>query len=182
MSTRPFYYWRGVRFSTTSNSQYTAGFCAGTIAANRAVDDQYVRSMWWAELSYGSDGTGGGPPSWWSSANVYFLAQFSDIPGLTHPDPLVSGEPDDRIAMSGMIPDRNENVQFTPAYTVNWSMSRDGLFTEGRKTGTGITFPYVVYGVSAQDYNGYFALAAEPGGIIRCNIWGRVLWQSSVGP
>ena len=178
---RPFYYWRGVRFSTTSNSQFVAGWCSGRIAANRANDDQYVRSMWKAEFSYGSDGTGGGPPSWWSSANVHFLAQFDAVGGLTHPDPLVSGEPDDRVALDGMFPRRWENTQFAPAYTINWETGSDMTMTSGFKTGNGSILPAVTYGVFAVDYNGYFGLGAEPGGIIRCNIWGRVLWASSVG-
>lgn len=176
-----FGYWTGHRLFTTSNGQITAGVVSSAVAATRAKTDTYVRSFWWAQVSYASDGSQP-VPGWWGAARVTFAAQV-DIPGTLASCPdITSGEPDDRICAVGMFPTRYSEPEFAPSYDVVWTSPPNGVESTGQRKGNGVNFPRVVATLRCADQNGFFAGAAEPAYILRASIWGRVLWLSDVGP
>lgn len=175
-------YWTGARFQATSNAQYSIanGAWNSTVAATRSQSDTYVRSVWWGYCSYTSDGTQP-VPGWWAATSVYFVAQLDKTGALTATANLNSTEPVNRVALGGLKAERFSEPEFAPAYTVNWSMSPDGIITHtSRRKGDGVNYPRVVYGIHASDQNGFFVGAAEAGYIIRAAIYGRVLWESDV--
>jgi len=179
---RPFHvkhsYWTGVRYWSTSNSQLTANGWVGSVAALRLPTDTYVRSIWWAQANYVSDGTGPNP-GWWAAANVFFVAQFDALGVLTHPASISSTEPPNRVAMGGGYSRRWSMPEYPPTYTVSWECPAGGIETgTGRRKGDGVHMPKVWYAVIPADQNNYFNLGAEPAAIVRCSIYGRVLWES----
>lgn len=172
-----FSYWTGVRFWTTSNSQFVNPWFAGFTSALRLPSDTYVRSIWAAQCTYSSDASSP-VPGWWQAANVYFAADFDATATQTHPHTLLSTETSDRLAIAGMTPDRYSEPEFAPSYGVVWRTSPPTVNTSGRRKGSGLSMPRVTYGVQAADQNAFFTGVAEPTLIIRCSIWGRILWES----
>lgn len=177
-----YHYWQGVRFQATSNAQYSVanGGWNSHVSATRSPSDTYVRSVWWANCSYLSDATQP-VPGWWAAASAYFVAEFDHTATLLNTANLNTTEPTGRVAMGGMDPLRFSMPEFTPSYLVQWTTSPDGIITHtSRRKGDGTNSPRIVYGVHVADQNGFFSGAAGETNILRCNIYGRVLWESDV--
>lgn len=177
MPTRPYYYWRELRVQTTSNAQFTVPppFKQG-VQATRRVDDEYVRSLWCAHVSYEGDGTGG-VPSWYGQAVVRLVIQWDPTnAGVAHD---VGSNFANTLGYTDLLltPFTTPESGF-PVY--RWHTGPEPLVLETARAGTSPTIkPAVLAQLYYLDQNGYFAGAAEVANIRRLSITGRVLWRSS---
>lgn len=178
---QPYSYWQGNFNVMTSNSQWPAPDPYQlVIPAARRFDDSYVRSLWSAQLSYQSPGTNTAY-GWWGQAQVRLvvaedpqaLATVSDI---SDDDPLTLG-------WKPLTPRWQPMVTGGNNYQVVWTTGHEPLILRTRRDFVDAGhFPQICAGLFAFDQNGLFALTETGGKILRAQITGRVLWQSSQAP
>lgn len=175
---KPYYYWSEARFVTTSNSQWVLGGpTLVAVPALRENDDTYVRSVWSARLTYYSPGTGT-TYGWWGAADVRLVIS-SDPQALETPSDI--GDNDQlTLGYTPMYPTWTAGYQGTNTYMVDWTTSRKPLELSTRRDFVDAGHrPQVLASIFAFDQNGFFALLESGGKIVRAQIQGRVLWESS---
>jgi hypothetical protein len=169
---RPYYYWREVRTDTTSNSQFpSVAPKVAEVQAQRRDDDEYIRSVWSAQVSYSSDGTNT-TYGWWAQAAVRLVVGWHllDPSDVGDDDPLTLG-------FTELFPERFA-LDADPHYAVVWSPKPSNLYLQTARLGLGESVLPSVLG-SLWYYSQYGGWGSfEATGIKRLRITGRVLWAS----
>lgn len=176
---RPYYYWTEVKLALTSNTQFPA---AAPVKVNKQAtrrdDDEYVRSIWHARLSYVSD-LSDPVVGWWGQAQVRLVVCW-DPQNLNTPTDIGTNDPH-HLGFMGMNPRYVPWVDGT-AYQVDWDMDGSQLVLDTSRLGTGLGIkPGVIAALYYADQNGFFA-GVEAASIRRAQITGRILWASSQAP
>jgi len=176
---RPYYYWAEVRTDTTSNSQFpSAAPKVSEVQALRRDDDEYVRSVWSAQVSYHSDGTATTYGAW-AQAAVRLVVSW-DPEHMLNPSDVGDNDPL-TLGYTELFPERF-TADGSAHYTVVWSPKPSNLYLQTARLGHGVGVLPSVLG-SLWYYSQYGLWGAyEAGGIKRLRITGRVLWASSQAP
>ena len=176
VSARPYYYWTGIRAQTTSNAQFTVPppFRVST-QATRLDDDEYVRSVWCAHVSYAADGTGG-VPSWYAQAVVRLVVQWDPATPVAVSDINV-GAPHTLGFQDLILRSFADPLTGLPVH--RWAIDPGPLVLETARVGAGVGVkPSVSAGLFYLDQNGYWSGAAEVANLRRLSVSARVLWRS----
>jgi hypothetical protein len=175
---RPYYYWSEVRVATSSNSQWPyPDPLTGVSRALRENDDTYVRSKWAARLSYISPGTAS-VPGWWGFAQVRLVIsedpQAVDTPSdVGDNDPLT-------LAFTDLQPRWWPIRGSSTSYLLDWVTEPTGVIHQTRRDFVDAGHkPQILASIFAYDQNGMFGLSGETAPLLRAQITGRVLWEST---
>ena len=173
---RPHYYWVEVRTDTTANSQFpSVAPKVAEVQATRRDDDEYVRSVWSAQVSYSSDGSNT-QYGWWAQAAVRLVVSW-DPQHLLSPSDVGDNDPL-TLGFTELFPERFA-LDTDPHYAVVWSPKPSNLYLQTARLGLGEGVKPSVLG-SLWYYSQYGGWGAfETTGIKRLRITGRVLWASS---
>lgn len=175
---QPYYYWSEARLWTTNNSQFhPADGTTVAVPALRENDDTYIRSLWTAQFSYYSPGTGT-TYGWWQGARV-LLVVSSDPQALVTPSDIGGNDP---LTLGwGRLRPRYDKLQGTATtYGVTWSLEESPL-----RLNTARSFvdaghrPQILATLFTEDQYAFFATLEASAAAVRCQIDGRVLWASS---
>jgi hypothetical protein len=178
---RPYYYWSEWREATSSNSQWPIGDpYVGIAPALRANDDTYVRSVVSAQLMYSSPGTMT-VYSWWATAQMRLVVS-EDPQALATPSDIGDNDPL-TLGYRQMNPRWYPSVAGGTNYIVVWDTGPEPLTLRTRRDFVDAGHrPQILASIFAYDFNGMFALTESGGKLIRLQITGRSLWESSVPP
>ena len=174
---RPHYYWTEGRFDTTSNSQFPSVAPLQTrTPATRRDDDEYVRSVWSAQVSYTSDGTNS-TFGWWTQAAVRLVVSW---------DPFNAASPSDvgdddplTLGYAELFPQRFQ-LDVSPHYSVVWAPVENNLKLRTARLGAGLgTLPGLIGSLWYYSQYGAWSGTFEASQIKRARITSRVLWASS---
>jgi hypothetical protein len=175
---RPYNYWSEARTLTTSNTQWTvpAPFVTA-VPALRRNDDTYVRSKWAARVSYRSDGTGTNF-GWWGAVAMRLVIS-SDPQALAAPFDVGDNDPL-TLAFTDMQPRFWRIPGPTDGYLVDWVTEPTGVIHQTRRDYVDAGHPpQVTAALYWFDPANFLSKLAETAPIIRTQITGRVLWESS---
>jgi len=177
---RPYYYWTEDRTFTSSNSQFPAvAPYVVTHTALRRDDDQYVRSIWSARVSYLSPGTHT-TYGWFGSASVRLVVSW-DPNDLVSPSDV--GDDDPLTLGFQELQPRRWPLVTSPQYLIDWTSPVGDLTLETARNGLGVGVrPNVLGSIFYIDLDSMFSGAAESGSIRRLQMESRVLWASSQAP
>jgi hypothetical protein len=174
---RPHYYWNEIRTDTTSNSQIPA--IAPYVSESRALrnaDDEYVRSVWSAQMSMTSDGTNT-TYGWWAQATVRLVISW-DPQHLLDPSDVGDNDPL-TLGFMELFPQRVQ-LDASPHYTVVWTPHARNLILQTPRVGLGEGVnPSVLASMWYYSQYAGFSSSFESSSIRRLRITGRVLWASS---
>jgi hypothetical protein len=174
---RPHYYWTETRTDTTSNSQFpsVAPYTA-ELRALRNADDEYVRSVWSAQVTYTSDGTNT-TYGWWAQAAVRLVISW-DPEHLLTPSDVGDNDPL-TLGFMTLYPQRVQ-LDASPHYTVVWAPYARNLILQTPRLGLGEAVrPSVLASLWYYSQYGAWSSSFESTSIRRLQITGRVLWASS---
>ena len=174
---RPNYYWVETRLDTTSNSQFpSVAPIEHRVAATRNDDDEYVRSVWSAQVSYTSDGTNT-TYGWWTQAAVRLVVSW-DPDGFDTPSDVGDDDPL-TLGYAELFPQRFV-LDASPHYSVVWAPVENNLKLRTGRVGAGAgTLPGVIGSLWYYSQYGAWSSTFEASQIKRARITGRVLWASS---
>jgi hypothetical protein len=174
--TRPYYYWTENRTDTTSNSQMPAiAPYTAIVSATREDDDEYVRSIWTAQLSIVSDGTNT-TYGWWAQAAVRLVISWDPEDQQTPSD--VGDNDPLTLGFCDLFPARYA-LDTSPHYSVVWKPQENGIILETARAGDGVGVKPQLLG-NLYYYSQYagFSSSFESSQIRRIRMTGRVLWRS----
>lgn len=174
---RPHYYWNELRFDSTSNSQFpSVAPITKRVPATRNDDDEYVRSVWSAQVSVTSDGTNT-TYGWWAQAAVRLVIQWDPFNAMSPND--VGDDDPLTLGFYELFPDRVQ-LDASPHYTVTWTPRPGNLVLQTGRLGAGLgTLPGVTASLWYYSQYGAWSGSFESSHILRARITGRVLWASS---
>jgi hypothetical protein len=175
---KPYYYWSELRTQTSSNSQWPyPDPLVEHVQALRENDDTYVRSKWAARLSYVSPGTAS-VPGWWGFASVRLVIS-SDPQALDTPDDVSANNPL-TLAFTDMQPRWWPIRGSATSYMIDWVTEPGGVVHQTRRDFVDAGHkPQILASIFAYDQNGIFGLSTESAALLRVQITGRVLWEST---
>ncbi len=174
-------YWTGVRFVTTTNSQIPlAAPVTAQRLATRSNEDEYIRSIWWAELSYRSDGISPPIDGWWSAASVRLVIQWDPL-GAVAPHDINFPTPD-HLGFADLQP-RYTRISDAGGYVVQYESPPQGVVLKTARKPFDLTHrPGVLASLWYFDQNAAWSRIVEPTAQVRARISGRVLWSTDVPP
>lgn len=175
---KPYYYWSELRTQTSSNSQWPyPDPLVGVVKALRENDDTYVRSKWAARLSYASPGTGS-VPSWWGFASVRLVVS-EDPQALATPSDVSDNDPF-TLAFTDLQPRWWPIRGSATTYLLDYVTEPTGVIHQTRRDFVDAGHkPQILASLFAYDQNGVWGLGMESAALIRAQITGRVLWEST---